>query len=117
MYHSLSGTDVVLIHIKFFLCFCNIGYFSLSTIFTVLMPIDDLAEIDYSLNSLPAVSRPYIDLDLKVIACSASANINGFFCSCMILFLRLKMPAVLNTKTLSTTAFVIVIIFNKSVVK
>ncbi|XP_013802852.1 BPI fold-containing family C protein-like [Apteryx mantelli] len=33
----------------------------------VLMPIDDLAEIDYSLNSLPAVSRPYIDLDLKGI--------------------------------------------------
>lgn len=76
------------------------------------MPIDDLAEIDYSLNSLPAVFRPYIELDLKVIACNASANIDGFFfCSCMILFLRLKMPAVLNTKTLSTTAFVIVIIF------
>ncbi|XP_032037314.1 BPI fold-containing family C protein [Aythya fuligula] len=33
----------------------------------VLMPIDDLAEIDYSLNSLPAVFRPYIDLDLKGI--------------------------------------------------
>ncbi|NWZ21611.1 BPIFC protein, partial [Asarcornis scutulata] len=29
--------------------------------------IDDLAEIDYSLNSLPAVFRPYIDLDLKGI--------------------------------------------------
>lgn len=43
------------------------------------MPIDDLAEIDYSLNSLPAVFRPYIELDLKVIACSASANIDGFF--------------------------------------
>ncbi|KGL82649.1 BPI fold-containing family C protein, partial [Tinamus guttatus] len=31
------------------------------------IPIDDLAEIDYSLNSLPAVSQPYIDLDLKGI--------------------------------------------------
>ncbi|NWS59959.1 BPIFC protein, partial [Chunga burmeisteri] len=29
--------------------------------------IDDLAEIDYSLNSLPAVFRPFIDLDLKGI--------------------------------------------------
>ncbi|KFQ12463.1 BPI fold-containing family C protein, partial [Leptosomus discolor] len=29
--------------------------------------IDDLAEVDYSLNSLPAVSRPFIDLDLKGI--------------------------------------------------
>ncbi|NWV76202.1 BPIFC protein, partial [Dasyornis broadbenti] len=27
--------------------------------------IDDLAEVDYSLNSLPAVFRPFIDLDLK----------------------------------------------------
>ncbi|KFQ22876.1 BPI fold-containing family C protein, partial [Merops nubicus] len=27
--------------------------------------IDDLAEVDYSLNSLPAVSQPFIDLDLK----------------------------------------------------
>ncbi|XP_062425403.1 BPI fold-containing family C protein-like [Rhea pennata] len=33
----------------------------------VLMPIDDLVEVDYSLNSLPAVSRPHIDLDLKGI--------------------------------------------------
>ncbi|KAM6321200.1 BPI fold-containing family C protein-like [Aegotheles albertisi] len=33
----------------------------------VLMPIDDLAEVDYSLNSLPAVFRPFIDLDLKGI--------------------------------------------------
>ncbi|NXK08548.1 BPIFC protein, partial [Herpetotheres cachinnans] len=29
--------------------------------------IDDLAEIDYSLNSLPAVFQPFIDLDLKGI--------------------------------------------------
>ncbi|NWW81626.1 BPIFC protein, partial [Climacteris rufus] len=29
--------------------------------------IDDLAEVDYSLNSLPAVFRPFIDLDLKGI--------------------------------------------------
>lgn len=42
------------------------------------MQIDDLAEIDYSLNSLPAVFRPYIELDLKVIACRASADIDGF---------------------------------------
>ncbi|NWX44383.1 BPIFC protein, partial [Steatornis caripensis] len=34
---------------------------------TVLMPIDDLAEVDYSLNSLPAVFRAFIDLDLKGI--------------------------------------------------
>ncbi|NXE35093.1 BPIFC protein, partial [Ptilorrhoa leucosticta] len=27
--------------------------------------IDDLAEVDYSLSSLPAVFRPFIDLDLK----------------------------------------------------
>ncbi|KFV55683.1 BPI fold-containing family C protein, partial [Tyto alba] len=27
--------------------------------------IDDLAEVDYSLNGLPAVFRPFIDLDLK----------------------------------------------------
>ncbi|KAM6381867.1 BPI fold-containing family C protein [Alca torda] len=33
----------------------------------VLMPIDDLAEADYSLNSLPAVFRQFIDLDLKGI--------------------------------------------------
>ncbi|KAJ7425817.1 hypothetical protein WISP_20275 [Willisornis vidua] len=31
----------------------------------VVMPIDDLAEVDYSLNSLPAVFQPFIDLDLK----------------------------------------------------
>ncbi|XP_035196601.1 BPI fold-containing family C protein-like [Oxyura jamaicensis] len=37
----------------------------------VLMPIDDLAEIDYSLNSFPAVFRPYIDLDLKGIVYAA----------------------------------------------
>ncbi|OPJ80422.1 BPI fold-containing family C protein [Patagioenas fasciata monilis] len=43
----------------------NIGYFVLSTILTVLMSIDDLAEVDYSLNSLPAVFQPFIDLDLK----------------------------------------------------
>ncbi|NXO01648.1 BPIFC protein, partial [Rhinopomastus cyanomelas] len=29
--------------------------------------IDDLAEVDYSLNSFPAVFRPFIDLDLKGI--------------------------------------------------
>ncbi|NXW62826.1 BPIFC protein, partial [Eurystomus gularis] len=29
--------------------------------------IDDLTEVDYSLNSLPAVFRPFIDLDLKGI--------------------------------------------------
>ncbi|KFO03740.1 BPI fold-containing family C protein, partial [Balearica regulorum gibbericeps] len=29
--------------------------------------IDDLAEVDYSLNSLPAVFQPFIDLDLKGI--------------------------------------------------
>ncbi|XP_010205786.2 BPI fold-containing family C protein [Colius striatus] len=34
---------------------------------SVLLPIDDLAEVDYSLNSLPAVFRPFIDLDLKGI--------------------------------------------------
>ncbi|GAB0176876.1 BPI fold-containing family C protein [Grus japonensis] len=33
----------------------------------VLMPIDDLAKVDYSLNSSPAVFRPFIDLDLKGI--------------------------------------------------
>ncbi|KAM6293221.1 BPI fold-containing family C protein-like isoform 1-T3 [Porphyrio hochstetteri] len=33
----------------------------------VLMPIDDLAEVDYSLNSLPAVFQPFVDLDLKGI--------------------------------------------------
>nr|XP_009498656.1 PREDICTED: BPI fold-containing family C protein-like [Phalacrocorax carbo] len=33
----------------------------------VLMPIDHLAEVDYSLNRLPAVFRPFIDLDLKGI--------------------------------------------------
>ncbi|XP_010154923.1 PREDICTED: BPI fold-containing family C protein-like [Eurypyga helias] len=33
----------------------------------VLMPIDDLAAVDYSLNRLPAVFRPFIDLDLKGI--------------------------------------------------
>ncbi|KFV04105.1 BPI fold-containing family C protein, partial [Pterocles gutturalis] len=32
---------------------------------TVIMPIDDLAEVDYSLSSLPAVFKPFIDLDLK----------------------------------------------------
>ncbi|XP_027513070.1 BPI fold-containing family C protein isoform X1 [Corapipo altera] len=31
----------------------------------VVMPIDDLAEVDYSLSSLPAVFQPFIDLDLK----------------------------------------------------
>ncbi|XP_039918466.1 BPI fold-containing family C protein-like isoform X2 [Hirundo rustica] len=30
-----------------------------------VMQIDDLAEVDYSLSSLPAVFRPFIDLDLK----------------------------------------------------
>ncbi|NXD49715.1 BPIFC protein, partial [Corvus moneduloides] len=30
--------------------------------------IDDLAEVDYSLSSLPAVFRPFIDLDLKGVA-------------------------------------------------
>ncbi|RMC03062.1 hypothetical protein DUI87_20255 [Hirundo rustica rustica] len=30
-----------------------------------VMQIDDLAEVDYSLSSLPAVSQPFIDLDLK----------------------------------------------------
>ncbi|XP_030324435.1 BPI fold-containing family C protein [Calypte anna] len=33
----------------------------------VLTPIDDLAEIDYSLSSLPAVFQPFINLDLKGI--------------------------------------------------
>ncbi|KAM9203229.1 LOW QUALITY PROTEIN: BPI fold-containing family C protein [Mergus octosetaceus] len=42
----------------------------------VLMPIDDLAEIDYSLNSLPAVF-PYIDLDLKEIAFHPAGNYTG----------------------------------------
>ncbi|NXE23292.1 BPIFC protein, partial [Ardeotis kori] len=42
-----------------------IEYFALSTTLTVPMPIDDLAEVDYSLNSLPAVFQPFIDLDLK----------------------------------------------------
>lgn len=64
------------------------GYFALSTTFTVLMPIDDLAKVDYSLNSLPAVFQPFIDLDLKVIACSAiSQDCCGFY-YCMIRFLR-----------------------------
>ncbi|NXY22454.1 BPIFC protein, partial [Atrichornis clamosus] len=39
----------------------------LSTTLTVVRQIDDLAEVDYSLNSLPAVFRPFIDLDLKGI--------------------------------------------------
>lgn len=43
----------------------------LSTTLTVAMQIDDLAEVDYSLSSLPAVFQPFIDLDLKVAACSA----------------------------------------------
>ncbi|KFW03234.1 BPI fold-containing family C protein, partial [Fulmarus glacialis] len=38
--------------------------------------IDDLAEIDYSLNSLPAVFRPFIDLDLKGIVYPAG-NYSG----------------------------------------
>ncbi|NXU53329.1 BPIFC protein, partial [Turnix velox] len=45
--------------------FCNIGYVALSITLTVLVPIDDLAEIDYSLSSLPAVFQQFIDLDLK----------------------------------------------------
>ncbi|NXW79608.1 BPIFC protein, partial [Hirundo rustica] len=43
-----------------FVIFC-----SLSTTLTAVMQIDDLAEVDYSLSSLPAVFRPFIDLDLK----------------------------------------------------
>ncbi|NXE06342.1 BPIFC protein, partial [Lophotis ruficrista] len=42
-----------------------IEYFTLSTTLTVPMPIDDLAEVDYSLSSLPAVFQPFIDLDFK----------------------------------------------------
>ncbi|NWH40013.1 BPIFC protein, partial [Chloropsis hardwickii] len=37
----------------------------LSTTLTAVMQIDDLAEVDYSLSSLPAVFQPFIDLDLK----------------------------------------------------
>ncbi|NXU16066.1 BPIFC protein, partial [Pardalotus punctatus] len=33
--------------------------------------IDDLAEVDYSLNSLPAVFQPFIDLDLKGVVSPA----------------------------------------------
>ncbi|NXT37068.1 BPIFC protein, partial [Pelecanoides urinatrix] len=35
--------------------------------------IDDLAEIDYSLNSLPTVLQPFIDLDLKGIVYPAGS--------------------------------------------
>lgn len=61
------------------------------------MPIDDLAKVDYSLNSLPAVFHSFIDLDLKVIACSA-------ICQCWVLFLydplsQMNVIAVLNIKT------------------
>ncbi|NXW94529.1 BPIFC protein, partial [Alopecoenas beccarii] len=38
--------------------------------------IDDLAEVDYSLNSLPAVFQPFIDLDLKGIV-YAAGNYTG----------------------------------------
>ncbi|PKU47220.1 bpi fold-containing family c protein [Limosa lapponica baueri] len=45
----------------------------------VPMPIDDLAEVDYSLNSLPAVFRQFIDLDLKGIVHPAG-NYTGSPC-------------------------------------
>ncbi|KAF1396418.1 BPI fold-containing family C protein, partial [Spheniscus humboldti] len=38
--------------------------------------IDDLAKVDYSLNSLPAVFQPFIDLDLKGIVYPAG-NCSG----------------------------------------
>lgn len=65
--HFPSGADLVLMHIKFILWLYNIGYFALFPTYTVPVRIDDLAEIDYSLNSLE-VFRPYIDMDLKVTA-------------------------------------------------
>uniref|UniRef100_A0A8C3LRM2 Bactericidal permeability-increasing protein n=1 Tax=Chrysolophus pictus TaxID=9089 RepID=A0A8C3LRM2_CHRPC len=64
--HFPSGADLVLMHIKFILWLYNIEYFALFTIYTVPVRVDDLAEIDYSLNSLE-VFRPYIDMDLKGI--------------------------------------------------
>ncbi|NWU66249.1 BPIFC protein, partial [Pterocles burchelli] len=45
--------------------FVIMGILPYLTPFTVIMPIDDLAEVDYSLSSLPAVFQPFIDLDLK----------------------------------------------------
>lgn len=50
----------------FFVIFCV-----LSATLTAVRQIDDLAEVDYSLSSSPAVFQPFIDLDLKVVACSA----------------------------------------------
>lgn len=74
MCHFPSGADLVLMHIKFILRLYNIGYFALFTTCTVPVRIDDLAEIDYSLNSLE-VFRPYIDMDLKVTAVVLFARI------------------------------------------
>ncbi|XP_009904328.1 BPI fold-containing family C protein [Dryobates pubescens] len=45
----------------------------------VLMPIDDLANVDYSLNSFPAVFQPFIDLDLKGTV-YPSGNHTGLSC-------------------------------------
>ncbi|NXA08890.1 BPIFC protein, partial [Sapayoa aenigma] len=44
---------------------CNILYLALPITLTVATPVDDLAEVDYSLNRFPAVFQPFIDLDLK----------------------------------------------------
>lgn len=64
--HSLSETDLVLSTHKIisvvFVIFCV-----LSNTLTAVMQIDDLAEVDYSLSSLPAVFQQFIDLDLKVV--------------------------------------------------
>lgn len=61
-------------HIKFILLLYNIGHFALFATYTVPVRIDDLAEIDYSLNSLE-VFRPYIDMALKVTAVVLFARI------------------------------------------
>lgn len=83
-----SGTDLEFyVYIKY-CAFCNIGYFALSITLTVPVLIDDFAEVDYSLNSLPAVFRQFIDLDLKVIACSSICQDWCGFNYCMIHFLR-----------------------------
>lgn len=57
-------------YIKLFLWFFVI-FCVLSTTLTSVLQIDDLAEVDYSLSGLPAVFQQFIDLDLKVVACSA----------------------------------------------
>lgn len=46
----------------------NNACFVLPNAFSVLMQIDDFAQIDYSLVKSPAVFQSYIDLDLQVIA-------------------------------------------------